>query len=1302
MADLTSVTTLALLWVPVHLYLTQMDLIELKRWAGAILQPPARDVLKEQRDSIFWAGGCIASYVQHLLIGQELLSMTPQRLKLFSGYHHLVTLLLSTITGMSASPLKFAVMYGLNTSIRFLLVLTFLDPWMFLLVDVDTELQDVQQVELNFKRQEEPLDVPSGLHSGMPSLRKLVKPTDWEKVRSKVSKFAEKVARRIGVAADRNVLKEKRVEEEMLSLRQRNYKLFSSFISHLNFFSMYGFSYDALAAPELDNIFVAACCILSYVQHLMVAQEWLSMSPQRLKLVAVLHHSAGLLLRIMTGISASPMKFAVMHGFNIAVRFMLVFTFLDPWVSIPFQVLYTLADVFEYVLLFEGTSEQAGSLWYSQFFICLLSIAASILIDSVLRARIYALLDTADAESLVSSFRRLSGGGCAANASRDPIGQQTDTASIRSASTSRSSSAPAAFLDLQEMFLLVDVDTELQDVQQVELNFKRQEEPLDVPSGLHSGMPSLRKLVKPMDWEKVRSKVSKFVEKSMRGDVEVQGKSMNPMTGTCRFRQMEHQRLKPSWVSSKLTSQLTGFSDALSLDQLVASASMVGAPEPPRNCCGAGAVHRRSFTVPDAVQLIAGGTVIGAVAEENAYGARRKWLRVGASGRWEWSAGRFLCASILPAVEVREVYEQMEEIAKYEVEKANLNVKLKSSEIDASGIAKALGREDDQELIAKIKEAEDLHDDDDEVDAKEQLVQEIKLMLTRNDLAILLKEVLGALERFRWQDMATELRRWINLAENGDNMIRRVLDESVELQREAIGVLTLSKFLVEETLSSHTLLAARGLADFHTAIDREMRKIMEQQGLDDNITVRMLADAKNQMLVEGYATQKSSVWDEDEKANSTRVSRNNSMQPNVAELSPLQQSIILERDQQKRSHKKIMSDLYAIVQEHKRKVELNRSLYEHMIHSSMHQAVNRLPGVGRKSITAGRERVDCRVGSTLRSLQSMEVLESPKRASVSAARSSRKGSKEGSDKQVEWLKMRRDWLNKDLNQKTVKNLRQDIAPELEKKQQEEKEKERRGAETAALIALGKSTQVNDLDLNQIFEAAPVREARVQKMQLELQNASCLRPGTSGGPLVWFSSGPVEVAQKKIEEGEATFAEAVEENEELLADKGLVQYMLENAMELSRTSTRRKEATQELRALIKEAREAGIIGSKEPGSSRDSKESVSVSSELQRDGSVALDGRPKRTKSARRVKLEEEVAQVEPWRSEVWRLLEHGAEAFVGEEAQEALENFVGSGSRRAQAPKGKRATLRGSKMISADGKGDALASKLQGPFTVGL
>ena len=33
----------------------------------------------------------------------------------------------------------------------------------------------------------------------------------------------------------------------------------------------------------------------------------------------------------------------------------------------------------------------------------------------------------------------------------------------------------------------------------------------------------------------------------------------------------------------------------------------------------------------------------------------------------------------------------------------------------------------------------------------------------------------------------------------------------VELQREAIGVLTLSKFLAEETLSSHMLLAARHL-----------------------------------------------------------------------------------------------------------------------------------------------------------------------------------------------------------------------------------------------------------------------------------------------------------------------------------------------------------------------------------------------------------------------------------------------------------------------------------------------------------
>lgn len=39
---------------------------------------------------------------------------------------------------------------------------------------------------------EEPYDLPSALRSSMPSLRRLVKPTDWEQVRSKVARFAEK------------------------------------------------------------------------------------------------------------------------------------------------------------------------------------------------------------------------------------------------------------------------------------------------------------------------------------------------------------------------------------------------------------------------------------------------------------------------------------------------------------------------------------------------------------------------------------------------------------------------------------------------------------------------------------------------------------------------------------------------------------------------------------------------------------------------------------------------------------------------------------------------------------------------------------------------------------------------------------------------------------------------------------------------------------------------------------------------------------------------------------------------------
>ncbi|CAK9007137.1 Reverse transcriptase domain-containing protein [Durusdinium trenchii] len=83
------------------------------------------------------------------------------------------------------------------------------------------------------------------------------------------------------------------------------------------------------------------------------------------------------------------------------------------------------------------------------------------------------------------------------------------TASLISGSTVHS--AHPIFPEFQEMTLLVDVETELQDILQAHLSFERtdQSEP-----AVSSSMPSLRRLVKPTDWEPLRASVVAYVEQA--------------------------------------------------------------------------------------------------------------------------------------------------------------------------------------------------------------------------------------------------------------------------------------------------------------------------------------------------------------------------------------------------------------------------------------------------------------------------------------------------------------------------------------------------------------------------------------------------------------------------------------------------------------------------------------------------------------------------------------------------------------------------------------------------------------------
>eukprot|EP00913_Durusdinium_trenchii_P009210 g8658.t1 len=360
----------------------------------------------------------------------------------------------------------------------------------------------------------------------------------------------------------------------------------------------------------------------------------LSVTPAQLKLITWFLHFLQLPLIASSICSATAFDFAVRQGLQTVSRFGLGILFLDPWVSIPFQLVHSAAEFAVHLSYFEMHRVHMGLLLIAQFFTFAIHIACMAFIDVVLRQRINAQLETADAESLVSSFRRMLRSVCdgevlldgqmnvaqeseglkhlilttvnlkgrsferllideectrftkfiqssteafltpkpavppvclrtslrgsagirvAADVFHVPIpglfgaaepyhllafkedtesrahpeanedsvpaellsrqprqahrpGSRPGSTSMLSGSTGRSSCH--GFPGLDEVFLLIDVDSQLQEVTQVELNFKRDR--------CAASMPSLGKLVRPSEWEKVRSSVARFAEKSSR------------------------------------------------------------------------------------------------------------------------------------------------------------------------------------------------------------------------------------------------------------------------------------------------------------------------------------------------------------------------------------------------------------------------------------------------------------------------------------------------------------------------------------------------------------------------------------------------------------------------------------------------------------------------------------------------------------------------------------------------------------------------------------------------------------------
>ena len=430
-----------------------------------------------------------------------------------------------------------------------------------------------------------------------------------------------------------------RMEEEMMKVRQSNYKLQSRCYSYLGVVAGCLLWHQAYEAPSIQTITWAFASLAGYVQHNMVANGFIELTPQRVKFLSCFIHALLFIVIISTPAAASIFEFVLMQSLQTSIRFLLVFICLNPWVSVPFQLLYSIADTTVYLLFFEESHVHWALLCCAQICILVNIIVCSLLVDVALRGRIYALLDTADAESLVSSFRRVLRGVCdgevlldsrmmvvqesqclknliltdvslvgrcflhlLADGDRDrfrsfiessmqavgmpdskhvappfcsrvsfrgsaglrvsadiyhvPVpglfgakeshhlialkedlesrplpeaeegslpsqllwrqhGRSSDTASRHSESSGQGAvDASPGCPDLEEMTLLVSVGTELQDVLEAHVRFERHEEVGDIPSALQSSMPSLRKLVKPTDWENIRSEVLHFAARA--------------------------------------------------------------------------------------------------------------------------------------------------------------------------------------------------------------------------------------------------------------------------------------------------------------------------------------------------------------------------------------------------------------------------------------------------------------------------------------------------------------------------------------------------------------------------------------------------------------------------------------------------------------------------------------------------------------------------------------------------------------------------------------------------------------------
>ena len=202
--------------------------------------------------------------------------------------------------------------------------------------------------------------------------------------------------------------KDGRVEEEIYKLQQRNYVLITTGVTHLVLPFLLYFLRAALQNPQLSSILMSMMWFFVWISHWVISKDQIELTPARMKGFCYSMHIFVLFFQILAATASTDViSFAAIQPFLATARIAQL-GFMDKSVKIPFDILSAAADVGIYIVLFEiHNSTLIFFILLSEFSFTLANICASCVLELWVRSRIKASLETADAEALVSSFRRM-------------------------------------------------------------------------------------------------------------------------------------------------------------------------------------------------------------------------------------------------------------------------------------------------------------------------------------------------------------------------------------------------------------------------------------------------------------------------------------------------------------------------------------------------------------------------------------------------------------------------------------------------------------------------------------------------------------------------------------------------------------------------------------------------------------------------------------------------------------------------------------------------------------------------------